>query len=324
MQQDERLFCKGYTWGFFSGSGTYQTAEAEHSMERLASLGLDWICIPVNCFQETFYSLNIFSMFGRTQTDEDVIFAVRKAKSLGLKVCLKPMVDCLDRSWRARIDFPRENPMYLERWFASYTRFMLHYAALAERLGCEMLCTGREMAGMDKNSKHCRQVIEEVRGVYSGLIMHNINHGDELRFDWLGAVDVIGISAYYPVTVPQDRSIEMMRKSWQYHFERVRKCHEKYGLPVMFAEIGVRNEQGCTGYPWDFRNRPELPADEREQADFYRTAMEISWEEPWFAGYFWWDWKAKLPPEDKAHENRDFTVYGKQAEQVLREFYTKK
>ena len=318
-----KLFCKGYTWGFFSGSGTFQTPEAESSMERLASNGLDWICIPVNCFQESFYSLNVFSMFGRTQTDEDVIFAVNKARSLGLKVCLKPMVDCLDRSWRARIDFPHENSFYLDRWFESYTRFMLHYAKLAERLGCEMLCTGCEMAGMDKNGKRCLEMIGKVREVYSGLVMHNINHGDELRFDWLGAVDIIGISAYYPVSTPDDNSLETMNKAWKYHFEAVRRCHEKYQKPVMFAEIGVRNEHGCSRYPWDFHNRPEQPSDEQEQADFYSSAMAVSWDTEWFAGYFWWDWKAKLPPEEKAHENRDFTVYGKKAEAVLREWYTK-
>ena len=74
---------KGYTWGFYSGSGVFNTEKAERSMERLASNGLNWICIPVNCFQETFYSLNVFSLFGRTQTDDEVRFAIRKAKSLG-------------------------------------------------------------------------------------------------------------------------------------------------------------------------------------------------------------------------------------------------
>ena len=320
----ERIFCKGYTWGFFSGSGAYQTPEAERSMERLASNGLNWICIPVNCFQETFYSLNVFSMFGRTQTDEDVAFAVKKAKSLGLKVCLKPMVDCLDRSWRARIDFPHENQFYLDRWFESYTRFMLHYAALAERLGCEMLCTGCEMAGMDKNADRCRKMIARVREVYSGLIMHNINHGDELKFSWLGDVDIIGISAHYPVSLPGDSSLETMKKRWAEQFVRVEKCHERYDRPVMFAEIGVRNEHGCTRYPWDFHDRPEEPSDEQEQADFYESAMSVSWDREWFCGYFWWDWKAKLPPEEKAHENRDFTVYGKKAEQVLKKWYTEK
>ncbi|MGN0622314.1 MAG: glycoside hydrolase family 113 [Oscillospiraceae bacterium] len=317
------LFCKGYTWGFFSGSGTFMTAEAERSMERLASNGLDWICIPVNCFQEAYYSLNVVSLFGRTQTDEEVIFAIKKAKSLGLKVCLKPMVDCLDHSWRARINFPTETPYYWDRWFASYTRFMLHYAALAERCGCEMLCTGCEMAGMDGQSQRCLKLIEEVRKVYSGIVMHNVNHGDELKFDWLGAVDVIGISAYYPVTSPEDRSLERMKNEWLKRIDVLEKCHKYYGKPVMFAEIGVRNEQGCTQYPWDFHDRPDLPLDEQEQADFYESAMWATWDKPWFSGYFWWDWQAVLPPIEKAKENRDFTVYGKLAEDVLKKWYTK-
>lgn len=318
------LFCKGYTWGFFSGTGGLDTPEAERSMERLASNGLNWICIPVNCFQETFYSLNVFSLFGRTQSDNEVAFAIKKAKSLGLKVCLKPMVDCLDHSWRARINFPTETSFYWDKWFASYTRFMLHYAKFAEENGCEMLCTGCEMAGMDSQSQHCRELIAKVRTVYSGIIMHNVNHGDEFRFDWLSDVDIIGISAYYPVTSDDDNSLEKMKSEWVKRVDVLEKCHEHYGKPIMFAEIGVRNEHGCTRYPWDFHDRPDMPLDEQEQADFYESAMWSTWDKPWFCGYFWWDWKAKLPPIEKAHENRDFTIYGKQAENVLKKWYTEK
>ncbi len=315
---------KGYTWGFYSGSGKFNTPEAEHSMEYLAKLGLNWICIPVNCFQEAFYSLNIFSLFGRTQSDEEVKFAIRKAKSLGLKVCLKPMVDCLDRSWRARINFPTETDEYWSKWFASYTRFMLCYAALAQAEGVEMLCTGCEMAGMDSQTEHCKKLIADVRQVYSGTIMHNINHGDEFRFPWLEDVDIIGISAYYPVSEKDDNSIDIMRRKWAEHRERVKKCSEHFNRPVMFAEIGVRNERGCTMYPWDFKYRPDAPFDEQEQADFYQSAMEAMWDEPYFRGFFWWDWKAILPPPEKAAQNKDFTIYGKKAEAVLKEWYQKK
>ncbi|MBQ8921238.1 MAG: hypothetical protein IJ060_03635 [Oscillospiraceae bacterium] len=320
MHRDD--FCKGYTWGFFSKSGEMQTQRAEESMKRLAADGLDWICIPVNAWQETFASTTVFSLYGLTQTDADITHAVQYAKSLGLKVCLKPMVNCLDRAWRARIDFPAEECGYWEKWFRSYTNFMLHYARLAGQLQCEMLCTGCEMAGMDKQSERCRAMIRSVREVYSGIIMHNINHGDELRFDWLGEVDVIGISGYYPVTDSAHRGREAMRAHWAEVVQRLERCHAHYVKPLMFAEIGVRNEQGCTMHPWDFHNRPELPADEQEQADFYDTAMEATWNLDWFCGYFWWDWKATLPPEAAAHENRDFTVYGKKAEQILKKWYT--
>lgn len=319
----DRLFCKGYTWGWCSRSGDYQTKAARASMTRLASNGLDWICITVNVFQETYYSTRIFADFKFTQTDEDVIHAIKMAKDMGLKVCLKPVVNCMDRVWRARINFPKENKSYWEDWFRSYNNFIAHYAKIAEETGCEMLCTGCEMEGMDSQTDHCKKMIANVRKLYHGIIMHNVNHGDEMRFPWLVDVDVVGISAYYTVSSPEDRSLDAMKKAWLSKVEILEKCHEYYGKPVMFAEIGVRNEQGSTQYPYDFTHRPDVPFDEDEQADFYESAMWATWDKPWFSGYFWWDWKAILPPEEKAHENKDFTVYGKKAESVLKKWYTK-
>jgi hypothetical protein len=165
-------------------------------------------------------------------------------------------------------------------------------------------------------------MISDVREVYHGIIMHNINHGDELRFDWLSEVDIIGVSGYYPCTEPTDRSLAKMKEVWTEVVGRLEKMHEHYGRPVMMAEIGVRNEQGCTQYPWYFHHR-DVPLDGQEQADFYEAALSTTWDKEWFCGYFWWDWKAKLPPIEKAKENRDFTVYGKKAEQVLRSWYTR-
>lgn len=320
----DRIFCKGYTWGFFSRDGEMLTDAARQSMERLASNGLDWICITVNAWQETFYSTTVFSLYGRTQTDEEIRHAVKMAKDLGLKVCLKPMVNCLDRAWRARIDFPGEEGCdYWDKWFSSYTTFMLYYARMAEELGCEMLCTGCEMAGMDKQADRCRKMISEVREVYKGIVMHNINHGDEKLFTWLDAVDIIGISGYYPVTDEANKGKETMRQRWSQVVSELEECHRHFNRPIMFAEIGVRNEQGCTMYPWDFKDRYELPTDEQEQADFYETAMEATWDKEWFAGYFWWDWKVTLPPESEMKNDRDFTVYGKLAEKTLKKWYTK-
>ena len=179
------------------------------------------------------------------------------------------------------------------------------------------------MAGMDKQSDRCRKLIAQVREVYSGIVMHNINHGDEQRFDWLSDVDIIGISGYYPVTDGVSRSKEHMLSRWSEVVGSLEKAHKHFNKPIMFAEIGVRNEEGCTQYPWDFHDRLDKPLDEQEQADFYDTAMEATWDLDWFCGYFWWDWKAILPPIEKAKENRDFTVYGKLGEEVLKKWYTK-
>ena len=77
------IFCKGYTWGFFSKRGDFQTEAAEKSMERLASNGLNWICIPVNALQESFASTRVFSDYERTQSDEDIAFAMERLLEAG-------------------------------------------------------------------------------------------------------------------------------------------------------------------------------------------------------------------------------------------------
>ena len=134
---------------------------------------------------------------------------------------------------------------------------------------------------------------------------------------------IIGISGHHPVTDGVNRDKEHMLSRWNEVVGSLEKAHKHFNKPIMFAEIGVRNEEGCTQYPWDFHDRLDKPLDEQEQADFYDTAMEATWDLDWFCGYFWWDWKAILPPIEEAKKNRDFTVYGKLGEEVLKKWYTK-
>lgn len=318
-----RLFCKGFTWGFMARTGEFQTKEAEQSMERLAADGCDWICIPVNCWQEHYYSRHIFSLFGRTQSDADIRTAVEKAHSLGMKVCFKPMIDCLDSAWRAHIDFPEQIPEAWDEWFSSFDDFILYYSDMAEALSCEMLCFACEMNGMYRQGGHCRETVKKIREVYHGPLMIDLNHGDEFEPDWLDCVDILGISAYYPVTDGNNCSYETQAEGWKPWVDHITRLHEKWDKPVLFAEVGVRSERGCTADPANFDYKYDEPVDEKEQADFYRTCMEATKDLPFFSGYFWWDWKAVLPPLETMHEDLDFAIYGKEAEKVLKEAYGK-
>lgn len=315
-------FCKGYTYGWAARSGDYRTKEALDSMKRLKEDGCDWICIAFYAVQDTFASTQIYYEYGETPTDLDIITAIKNAKELGLKVCLKPVVNSKDTVWRAWIDFPIDE--YWEKWFESYTKFLLHYADIAQEYECEMFCTGCEMNSMDKKADFCRSMIKEVRKHYNGVVMHNVNHDTEFDAVWLDEVDVIGISAYYALTTKDDTSIEKMKEVWKSKEEVFEKVHNLYKKPIVFAEIGVRSEKYCTNYPWDSLERDEYPVAEDEQADFYESCMQTYWAQPWFKGYFWWDWRAITYTEDKAHEDKDFCIYGKKAEQVMKTWYTTK
>ena len=317
------MFAKGYTFGWCAVAGDYQTEEAQDSLRRLREDGVDYICLAFYALQDTFSSTNIYYEYGVTPTDEDIVFIINKAHELGMKVCLKPVVNCKDGTWRAFISFP-EGSSYWDEWFRAYIRFMVHYAKLAEKHSCEMLCTGCEMNSMNLQSAHCREMIAEVRKVYTGIVMHNVNHKKEMKADWLDIVDIVGISAYYPVTDADNNSRETMAKKWNEAKSIVEATHKKYGKPVMFAEIGMRSEKNCSVYPWDCDCNRDMPADQQEQADFYDTAMETFWNEPWFCGFFWWDWPAILYDVKNAENDKNYCIYGKLAEGVLRKWYVEK
>jgi hypothetical protein len=84
-------------------------------------------------------------------------------------------------------------------------------------------------------------------------------------------------------------------------------------------EIGCRSAAGCAAIPYDFTHR-EFPYDEDEQANFYESCFRSMWDEPWFAGFFWWDWYIKLPsrvPED------GFSIVDKKAESIVKKWYAR-
>ncbi|KGA97810.1 glycosyl hydrolase 53 [Alkalihalobacillus alcalophilus ATCC 27647 = CGMCC 1.3604] len=318
----KEIFIKGMTYGWNTTRGAYRTAEAVESMKKLRETGSEWIALSFFTFQDTFASTDIVFDYGHTMTDRDIEFAVKQAKDLGMKVCLKPVVNTREGIWRARIGFPEEAVEYWNKWFASYTNFLLHYAELAEELDCEMFCVGCEMINTESRTEQWEQVIASVREVYNGPLIYNANHGKEEGVEWFDKVDIIGTSAYYPVATKAGDSEENMIKNWEEVKGKLVKLHQKFNKPILFVEIGCRSAEGCATMPWDFEHT-ELPFSEEEQANFYSSVLKVFWNEPWFAGFFWWDWSTKLYPLEEAKKNVGFDIYGKKAEEVLKNWYSK-
>lgn len=315
------MFMKGFTYGFDGRRGMYRTPEAALSMERMAALGGDWAALAFIVTQDSFSSTVIRPDYRYTVTDRDILTAVERLHALGLKVCLKPVVNCADGIWRAHISFPEPETGrkdYWQEWFSSYTAFLTHYAEIAEDAGCEMFCVGCEMLGTEAQEAHWRNAIAAVRQVYSGPLVYNTNHGHEDDLTWWDAVDYIGTSAYYRVgRVPGD-TLENMTAVWRAHIDSLRALSERNGgKQILFMEIGCRSARGCAMMPWDFSHR-DFPYDEEEQARFYESCFRAMWNEPWFAGFFWWDWYTFLPSRSP---ETGFSIVGKKAEEVVKAWY---
>jgi hypothetical protein len=301
----------GVTWGWTGVRGTWGGAEAERSLDELVKLQPNWIGVTFAAYQATAVSTEILFEHDPTVSDDEVRWAIRAAHSRGTKVCLKPVVNCADGTWRAFIGFfdwdvPGE-PQW-NQWFASYERFILHYAAIAEEEECELFCVGCEMVRADVREAEWRALIARVRDVYSGPITYNCDKYQEDRVTWWDAVDVISSSGYYPTG------------QWDQQLDRIAPVLEQFDRPFFFMETGCPSREGSAERPNDWTLVGEPSG--REQADFYREMFAACSKRPWMQGFMLWDWPARLYRESEAAENSDYCMYGKPAADVVRAEYS--
>lgn len=366
-QRDPRTlgFVKGFTWGWDGRHGDYSSLQAMDSMEKMADMGCDWVCIS---FATSMHAYDD-PQFGWSKenphmvSDEDLHAAISMARKLNLKVILKPVVNCRDGVWRAWIRFYRpvtddekargidsaydpwgENPGVREglvkdeqkwdEWWKNYSRFVRHYAKIAQDEQVELFCLGCEMNSTEDQVEHWQSVIRDVRETYEGLLTYNVNHGREKEVLWWDAVDVVGISAYYPVPPLAGDSLEEAVQQTTSKADMIATLNgvklelaelsDKIHKPILFIETGVTSVRGAAHYPWSHSDaHPESSVDQEEQRNYYEAMLEVFWNEPWFVGFTWWDWPARLYVESKAADDRGFCIYGKQAEKLLRDWYAK-
>ncbi|MCL6625893.1 glycoside hydrolase family 113 [Alicyclobacillus shizuokensis] len=306
-------YIRGLTWGWVGIPGTWATSEAEHSMAEAVKLGINWVTLAFQGLQDEPQSTRIDFAGGDTLTDDEVIGAIRRFHRLGIKVCLKPVVNCRDGTWRAHINFfdhevPGE-PGW-RAWWKSYDDFILHYADIAERTQCEMFCVGCEMVQADRRVDDWRRLVARVRDVYSGLVTYNCDKYQEERVQFWDAVDVISSSGYYALA------------SWPARVQQLRAFAERWSKPFFFMEVGCPSRTGSAQAPYDWTHPGE--ANPGEQDEFYRTLFAALDKEPWFYGYMLWDWPAHLYPLEQASTDRGYCMYGKPAAERIRAYYAAK
>ena len=336
-------FIKAHSWGWTGWRGQYLGDAPVESMKKLADTGANWVCISFGADMNEPNDPQIFwaEKNPRMATDDEIRRAIDLARRNNLKIVLKPVVNVRDGTWRSWIKFEtndgKKDSLAWDKWWSDFRQFLLHYARIAEETKCEMYCLGCEMGSTEPFENRWRSLIAEIRKVYSGVITYDTNHGEEDKVTWWDAVDVISISAYYPIGTddvelalqddlskipPSDSSLEALNRRLKPTKEIIRKVSKEFDRPVFFIELGVCSAKGCSAAPWT-HNDPNMIYDGDEQRRFYQAMFETFWGEPWFIGFAWWDWPTWLYPAEKGQGNTSFCIYGKPAEQLVRQWYAK-
>jgi len=315
----DRPFMKGVAFtGYWSTA--YQGQAPLLSLDALRTTDAGWISILVTAYQMTIDSTEIDFTGERTPTDESVGALVNYARSAGLKVMLKPHVDLEadPEHYRGQIGSNFSESGW-QAWFAAYEAFIIHYAALAESLNCEVFCAGCELGGTAGRAGEWRSIISGIREIYHGKLVYadNLAETNPDAVTWWDELDYIGQDVYPTLSQEIDPTEEELRLGWSYLVGRLSYLSERWQLPVILTEIGCRSVLGGAINPWDWQKTG--PPDMEIQKKYYQAAFQALTGRDWLQGMFWWQW---LPdPDHGGLSDTGYSPHGKPAEAVLKTWY---
>lgn len=304
-----------YAHSMRQGRG-YGSRDSEASLRVLASMGVGWIAITPFGFQRASDATEIRWSGQRIAESDDRLRAVAaQARSLGLKVMMKPHIWLRPPAWVGSINHQTE-PAWAA-WFASYRPFILHYAALAKSEGMDAFCIGNEMQHASLRDREWRQVIAAVRAAYPGPITYGATAEEVTGVPFWDAVDFIGVSAYFVLTDERTPSPAALAAAWRPVIDRLSGLSRRHGKRVVFTEIGYRSADYAAWRHWEITDA--APVNLQAQANAYAAFFETAWNEDWMGGAYFWKWFSH--PGHSGPGSNDFEFEGKPAAGIVAAAY---
>jgi len=155
-------------------------------IDAIARAGATWVTVVPTVWQDTCSSSFQYKDFALTPNDIELMDAIDLIHAKGMKVQLRPMLECKDGIGRLgvwmipdRERMPGRATRERAKWFASMAARSAYYARIAERTKCEAFCLDSELDRMVEENDKWKAVIAAVRGVYSGPVTscHTLHTG---------------------------------------------------------------------------------------------------------------------------------------------------
>lgn len=299
----------------------YMGSEADRSIAKLAELGCNTIAvIPYS----TFRSMDKPGRFHYTEgagmeNDQAILHSCYQAAAKGMITMVKPQL----WSWLGWTgDITMQNANDWNAFFEYYEEWIMHYALFAEIYDIDILCVGTEFQAASL-SQHAQwdAIFDKVRKVYSGYITYAANWGREFeQVDFWDKLDFVSVNCYYPLASAPDPSDAQLLEQFEANLTKIEKVASAYKKPVFFTEIGFKS----ISQPWlePHKDADEYEYSEAAQRRCYSVMQKAMLDESWIQSVYLWKWPSYMGyAEDYT---KDFNPCGKEAEQVVKEWFSKK
>ena len=293
------------------GTDAYDSADAQKSLTNMAGTGAKWVALIPTWYMKDQHESTLEVTF-QTASDASVIHTIRQAKSLGMRVVLKPHVDCANGFQRALI-----KPRDASNWFREYRGFILRYARIAEQEHVDLFVIGTELLSMTtpNYALEWERTIHETRGIYSGKITYASTFCDFYAVPFWGSLDFIGVDAYFPLV--GGKNSKLLALSWLAYRPLLESVSKGFGKPLLFTEIGISSQQGADHRPWNYHEFGQIDLD--TQKAFFQAFLDVFSRDSNYAGFLQWSWD--LDPNAGGPNDKSMTVQGKPALELLKGYF---
>jgi hypothetical protein len=268
------------------GSDSVISVKARRIINYAVSLNANSITVTFPFFTGGITASTVYASPSSTPTPQHIEIFLKEAAESHLRVTLRPvlnenvLVTQNPLAWRGSIE-----PANTARWFASYRRLLMPYAAAAEAGHAASFVLGTELESLEK-SPDWTGVIRSIRSVYSGQLLYDENFDEFALDDQNLPLQTFDVDAYPRFSLPDSASVQRLARAWDgwlgAHPLRVRR-------KLTLSEVGIDAVAGAYSDPGDWVGTQHSPIDARVQANWYRAVCQAIQTEHLGGGVYWWE-----------------------------------
>lgn len=172
----------------------------EQYIREIAATGANTVCLSISAVQPNGSSAAVYVDRRRTPSDERLVGMFKLADTLRLRIVLMPIVLLTHpegNEWRGKI-----NPPDWSDWWASYSDYIGHYAALAQEHGVDVFIVGSELISTERQENRWRELIADVRRRSREILDRQFRdhlkalHPDLTADQWLDTYGIASIDTF--------------------------------------------------------------------------------------------------------------------------------
>lgn len=239
------------------------------------------------------------------------------ADSLHLDILVKPQIWFSQGKYTGDIQCNTQKEW--EEWEKKYTKYIMSYAHLCEKLHVNYFCIGTELKNHTlKRPKYWKKLIQQVRKVYHGKITYAANWDEYKYVTFWKELDFIGINAYFPIVSNLKYTTEELNEGWEVYLEEMKNISGQYDRKVIFTEYGYRSISSSAYKPWESYVGRDYS--EKSQQESLEVFFEKVWNQSWVKGGYLWKWKTGITSKN---QNTSYSIQYKSAEKLINNNYQK-